>query len=54
MDIFFDMFPLNAIGGKVVARSVIKCGLVERLRLVGVSPNPETPRAEPGIAFGAR
>jgi lysophospholipase L1-like esterase len=35
-DIFYDMFHLNADGGDAVARSLIKCGFVDKLRLVGV------------------
>jgi hypothetical protein len=31
-DIFYDMFHLNAVGGEVVARSLIKCSFAERLK----------------------
>jgi predicted O-methyltransferase YrrM len=42
-DIFYDKFHLNVIGGEVVARSLIKSGFVEGLRLVGVACDEETP-----------
>jgi hypothetical protein len=31
-DIFYDMFHLNALGGEVVAQSLITCGLANQLR----------------------
>jgi hypothetical protein len=37
------MFHLNAVGGDAVARSRIKSGFIERLRLLGISSNVEMP-----------
>jgi len=31
-DTFYDMYHLNSVGGEAVARSLIKCGIAERLR----------------------
>lgn len=42
-DIFYDMFHLNPVGGEAVARSLIKCGFIERLRSVGVDRSAELP-----------
>jgi lysophospholipase L1-like esterase len=42
-EMFYDMFHLNAVGGEAAARSLIKCGFIERLRSVGVGRNAELP-----------
>ena len=31
-DIFFDIFHINAVGGEVVAQSLIKCRFAKRLK----------------------